>query len=296
MLKRIIVGIIGIPLFIALIMLGGYYFFALVLLLSNLAIWEYNKIAEAKAAHPINPLSYIMNTLFLSGFFVSLYIGGDYTGFPALSVLIPIILLNILLHTVFNLWNINPNNTFSIAGGIAGFNYITLFFSSLIAISLFRDFAEVFLMLPQLTLLHLGEMPWSYILMAMFISIWSSDSLAYFSGRAFGKHKLFERVSPKKTWEGAVGGFFGAIAGFALPIYFTIPEFSIYLAVAIGAIIGIVAPLGDLAESQMKRDAGIKDSSNIIPGHGGILDRFDSTLFTAPVLLICLIIYYTFVY
>jgi phosphatidate cytidylyltransferase len=118
-------------------------------------------------------------------------------------------------------------------------------------------------------------------------SIWACDSLAYYGGKFFGKHKLFERVSPKKTWEGAVAGFIGGITGVLLVRYLFIQAGeTFYLDVLqvsiIGALGGSLGQLGDLAESWLKRDAGVKDSSSIIPGHGGVLDRFDSLLFVAP--------------
>ena len=124
----------------------------------------------------------------------------------------------------------------------------------------------------------------------IFFTIWICDSAAYFYGKAFGKRKLFEKISPKKTWEGSAAGFISAVISFSLFAYFLLPEFSSLHAAVIGAIIGVIGQYGDLAVSQFKRDAGVKDSSNILPGHGGILDRFDSALFSFPVILIYLIV------
>ncbi len=292
MLTRIIVGIIGIPVFIALILLGNSYLFALILILSNLSIWEYLKIAREKQAAPIASLAYIFNSLFISILFLGLFYGGDYSGINPTPYLIILLLLNTLAHSAANLWNKHPNNTTSIATGITSFNYITLLFASILCISQFRNFSEIFLALPKISLIQMGGIDWNIIVLSTFISIWASDSFAYFVGRSIGKHKLFERISPKKSWEGAIGGFFGAIVGFALPVYYLAPAFSFTLSLILGGLIGIVGPLGDLSESQLKRDAGIKDSSNIIPGHGGVLDRFDSMLFAAPTVLIVLISYY----
>lgn len=112
---------------------------------------------------------------------------------------------------------------------------------------------------------------------------WAGDTGAYFSGRALGKHKLFERVSPKKTWEGAIGGFVAAIAFACAFKYLLMPELSWVQAALVGATLDIVGVLGDLVESMFKRAYGVKDSGWIMPGHGGILDRIDSLLFTAPV-------------
>jgi phosphatidate cytidylyltransferase len=116
------------------------------------------------------------------------------------------------------------------------------------------------------------------------------DSSAYFFGKAYGKHKLYPEVSPKKSWEGAIAGLIGAIVSFTLLNYFFIPQFPILYSLIAGVLIGITGQIGDLAESQLKRDAGIKDSSDLLPGHGGILDRFDSALFVFPVLTIFLFV------
>ncbi len=294
MKNRIIVGIIGIPLLIILIILGGWYLFGLVFVLSNICIWELINIFSKKGATPIKSLSYIWNSIFIISIFLILFYGGNYSGIPAMGILIVLLLLNSLLHFGINLWNKAPNNTINISTGITNFSYITLFFSSVICISLFNEFGEIFLNLNLLSLIQINEINWNYVLLSMFISIWSSDTFAYFIGRKIGKHKLFERISPKKSWEGAIAGFVGAVVGFTIPIYYLTPNFNFILSIIIGIVIGIVGPIGDLAESQLKRDAGIKDSSNLIPGHGGLLDRFDSMLFAAPSILIVLIIYFYF--
>jgi len=288
LVKRVLVGVIGIPIFITLVLCGSYYFFALILMLSNLCLWEYFNIATAKQTYPLKVLSYIMNTFMLSILF--------FTNSPELKLLfVPLSIIGILsssiLHTGLNLWNKNSNNTLNIAVGQSSFNYISLFFGSLLLISNFGNFSFDILQLNNSQLAIVPADKWSNVVLAFFVAIWSSDTFAYFVGSAIGKHRLFERISPKKSWEGAIAGFFGSMLGFYLITHFTIPSFPLPLSICLGAIIGIIGTIGDLAESQLKRDAGIKDSSNIIPGHGGILDRFDSILFTAPVVLIVLIIY-----
>jgi phosphatidate cytidylyltransferase len=118
-----------------------------------------------------------------------------------------------------------------------------------------------------------------------FVVTWANDTFAYFAGRAFGRHKLFERISPKKTWEGFAGGAAGSIAG-ALVTRALLPDdlgrLSTAAIIAIGAGGAVLGPLGDLCESMFKRAAGVKDSGWIIPGHGGLLDRIDALLFVAP--------------
>jgi len=129
------------------------------------------------------------------------------------------------------------------------------------------------------------------ITLALFLSIWICDTAAFIFGKKFGKKKIVPNVSPKKTWVGTIAGFIGSLI-FLIAInqvgYF--PEnIHIIDVVAIGIITGIFGQLGDWAESLLKREAGVKDTSNILAGHGGILDRFDSLTFAAPLtLLYCL--------
>jgi phosphatidate cytidylyltransferase len=99
-----------------------------------------------------------------------------------------------------------------------------------------------------------------------------------------GKHRLFLRVSPKKSWEGAMWGFAGAVATMALFHYTLLPYLAFHQAIIIGMIIGAFGQVGDLIESLLKRDAGVKDSSGLLPGHGGVLDRFDSLIYVSPIL------------
>lgn len=122
----------------------------------------------------------------------------------------------------------------------------------------------------------------------LFILIWSSDSFAYIVGRFFGKRKMAPKISPKKTWEGFIGGVVCTlILGFF--IEYKMPELRGNW-IVIGLLVSIFAPLGDLVESQLKRTFGVKDSGNIIPGHGGVLDRLDSFIICAPVIYLYLII------
>ena len=128
--------------------------------------------------------------------------------------------------------------------------------------------------------------------LALFILLWSSDTFAYCGGSLFGKHKMFERISPKKTWEGfAIGGLFtcGAAVGLSFIPYFqdallnqASATMNVLVWVGFGLLVFVMGTLGDLIESMFKRSYGVKDSGNIMPGHGGMLDRFDSFLFAMP--------------
>lgn len=122
---------------------------------------------------------------------------------------------------------------------------------------------------------------YSILVWLIFITAFGTDSMAYFAGYAFGKHKLAPKISPKKTIEGSIGGILGSVLFSAVFGYFVVPGLLIHC-IVIGVLGGIVSQLGDLTASIFKRKMGIKDFGNLIPGHGGILDRFDSVLFTAP--------------
>lgn len=125
------------------------------------------------------------------------------------------------------------------------------------------------------------------LIITLFILIWNNDTFAYLTGKNFGKRKLFERISPKKTIEGFIGGWIMTVIVAVLIGKFWL-DGSIALWVGIATIVSIFSTLGDLIESKFKRRAGVKDSGNIMPGHGGILDRLDSVIFVAPIIYLLL--------
>ncbi len=123
----------------------------------------------------------------------------------------------------------------------------------------------------------------------LFLSIvWAGDTGAYFAGLNFGRHKLFPRVSPKKTVEGAIGGLLAGLAAALLYKVALLSELSVLGAIVISLMVGVVAPLGDLCESFLKRAFDKKDSGSLLPGHGGFLDRFDGVVFSLPVMYACM--------
>jgi len=130
------------------------------------------------------------------------------------------------------------------------------------------------------------------IIIGLFILIWTNDTFAYIVGKSIGRTKLFEKISPKKTVEGFLGGIiFAVLAGYLISKYYikANPQFSersILIWTSIAVIVGIVGTIGDLIESKFKRIAGVKDSGSIMPGHGGILDRLDSVIFVAPIIFL----------
>lgn len=145
--------------------------------------------------------------------------------------------------------------------------------------------SSFYITVPFAMLFHLGfynSSEYSFqIILGFFFLLWTSDTGAYLSGKFFGKHKLFERISPKKTWEGSIGGaVLTTCIAYILSIYFTDLSFTNWIIV--GLLTVTFGGLGDLVESMLKRSLNIKDSGNILPGHGGILDRFDGLLVGVP--------------
>ena len=161
----------------------------------------------------------------------------------------------------------------NIGSTLLGFFYIGLFSSSIVGI---REFYS--------NSLHYTN--GGLLIISIFITLWITDSAAYFIGTAFGKHKLFPRVSPNKSWEGAIAGFVFAIITMVVLNEVLLNFISFNDALVMGVIIGLFGQIGDLIESLLKRDAGVKDSSNLIPGHGGVLDRFDSLIFSSPIIFL----------
>ncbi len=170
--------------------------------------------------------------------------------------------------------------------------------------------AFLYLAATLMTLIELREYPWGkFLIMYLFIVVWSGDTFAYYTGRAIGRHKLAPRISPGKTWEGTIASIAGStvlgvlvfnyspgIVAFLLRIQMLRPSDAIsspawlspplWAAITLSACINAVAQVGDLVESAIKRGAGVKDSGALLPGHGGILDRIDALLFAAPVALV----------
>ncbi|MBX7152552.1 phosphatidate cytidylyltransferase [bacterium] len=261
---RIIAAVVAIPFFVAATISGGWYFFILIELLIIFGVLEAAKLAQQKNALP--------QVVLLVGFSI---VWAGLFQFNLSFFALPVILIFLLAVLLVELFRNEGSAILNISTTIFSFLYVSLMMTSL-------------LMLRRIPIeRHLPDMAGAQLIFVVLSGIWACDTLAYYGGRLFGRHKFFERVSPKKTWEGAVTGFFGALLGVWLVgwIYeisgntfiLTLPQTFV-----IGFFAGTLGQLGDLAESLLKRDAQVKDSGTLIPGHGGILDRFDSLLFVAP--------------
>lgn len=258
LLQRVIVALAGIPFLLWLIEIGGYPFFGFFLLLSLLASFEYHRLALHKASPP--PLWLVLAiTLLLQLDF--------YLHFAEVWELLVAVLLTLL---VIELFLKEGSPLLNLGALLPGMLYVNLSFGSLLRLRLDApdDNGRIMVFL-------------------MFICVWSADICAYFGGSLLGgkfiRRKLFERLSPHKTWEGFLFGLAGSTAASFLFSSF-IPGLSLKTAILTGLLIGLSSPAGDLIESMFKRDAGVKDSSALIPGHGGVLDRFDTIMFVSPLI------------
>lgn len=250
LLKRTLIGIIGIPLLILFIWLGNIYFLVLCIIIQSLCLYEFFSMFEKSGYRPLKYFPVAASALL----FVLHYL--DYELIFSVAVLIVILFFSA---EIFRKQDRNPVNPFL---NVSGLVYITLPF-----IMLFELDKEYRLVI--------------YLMMM----IWMNDIAAYFAGKYFGRHKLSD-VSPNKTIEGSVSGIIFAILISIVFFIFNKDLIEFKDAMILGIITGVMGQIGDLFESLIKRFNNVKDSSGIIPGHGGLLDRFDSLIFTAPLMYV----------
>lgn len=253
--QRIITGVVGGIIMLILVVLGGVWYSLLVFLLAIIGLYEFLRMAGLKPYGIAGVLAYVLmiSTLWPYLFFSQRLDFDD-------STMLMLVLLLLLLYSVFRK---NQFHIEHVALTILGALYIGYGFHYMAAARSIDNGL-------WLTLLVL-------------LGIWSTDSGAYFVGKAFGRHKLLPAISPNKTVEGALGGILTALV-VVLGLNALLGKLPFWQALGIALVTGIAAQLGDLVESAMKRHFGVKDSGRIIPGHGGVLDRFDSLLFVFPLL------------
>jgi phosphatidate cytidylyltransferase len=288
LLKRILTAVVLIPIVLLLVLRAPVPVLALVAaLVALLTVQELLKLAEAYGIRPLRWPTYI----FVGLFFLLLAVnpGNDK---PLLSTAI------FIYSTGF-------------AAAIAPFVFLTIAMrqvnlSSAFPSALVSAFAFGYVALPLGFLVQLREQ-WSgaFLLLYLLLLVWAGDIFAYFVGRSLGRHLMSPRISPKKTWEGALASLLASLVvgmlldNYALPVstallnlhlierrdgFFALQKPPLWPTLLLSATINIAAQLGDLVESLIKRGAGVKDSGALLPGHGGMLDRIDALLFAAPVL------------
>ena len=265
-MKRILTALVGLPILLYTVWSQSPYFFvALTTVAILIALAEFYNLATKAGCKPLT----------VAGFSGALVIIASFVfGEPALTVAaIAALVLISLSIAVFNPDDLKKSLV-SASATVFGVVYVAMLASCLVGVRMIADNATT------RTTPHLA----SKLLTTFFAIVMLTDTGAYYTGRSIGRHKLAPRVSPGKTVEGAIGGFVMAIiAGFLCRLTF-FPEIPLVHALALGALLGSIGQIGDLAESLLKRGSDVKDSGTLLPGHGGMLDRVDSILFCAPVL------------
>lgn len=277
-LKNLIIRAITGVFFVVAMVLGILHphgLIALFALITGLSVWEYtglvNNIKGVKVNRFISTIAGVYFFLSVAGLCV--------TPIEGFIVFVPYV-LTIIYMFISELYLKNENPVNSWAYTMLGQMYIVLPFS-LINVLAFQQVGP-------------GQITFDFLLpLSIFIFLWTNDTGAYVCGSLFGKHKLFPRISPKKSWEGSIGGGIlvlivaGVIGYFAnnsgKPHVLSIPAW-----VGLGLVVVFFGTWGDLVESLLKRTLGVKDSGNILPGHGGMLDRFDSSLLAIPAAVVYL--------
>jgi phosphatidate cytidylyltransferase len=247
---RVISAIIALPVVVGAVYLGGVWFAAGVGLVALIAGWEFGQMMKSGGYQTVRVFTLLLIVVLI------------YTSYrPNPTILSFSLTAILLLSLAWQLFRQDSSPTANWALTLAGGFYIGWGLGHLVALR----------QLPN-------GLAWVWVAL---IATWAADSLAYFVGRTVGRHKLWPRHSPKKTWEGFFGGITGGIIGaLVVTLIFGLNWVS---TLVIGAIIPIAGLFGDLAISMMKREVGVKDSSNLFPGHGGFLDRTDSVLFVSVV-------------
>ena len=270
-LERLLISLIGIPLLLYIIAKGGFLFFALVVIISIVSINEFYNFPKSSIDMLTRCFGAISCILFALNY-STVYTPTEYLPYINKDLIIISLIISFILYIMIELLIPNRRLIETIFHTVFGVIYIPFLLCSLIAIS---DFD------------HLNG---SRFTLLLFVTVWMADSAAYFVGNAFGRTKMIESISPKKTIEGFIGGYIGSLLCVFIFTYFELLKFSLTTLqiILLSISIGIFGQLGDFFESMIKRNYKIKDSSNLLLGHGGFLDRFDSIIISSPLIFIFL--------
>ncbi|NOZ70876.1 MAG: phosphatidate cytidylyltransferase [Chloroflexi bacterium] len=254
--QRVLSAVVLIPLVALIWWVGGWWYTGFIALFTLVATWELLHLLQRESFFtPITPFALLITAWLVLE-----------AGLPANSERFQLLLvLSILAGLVIALFLPRPHAASDLLLSLAAAIYLGFTLRFLVSLRLLPDNGLQWVALAALT-------------------TWLTDTGAYFVGLGIGKHKLWPRISPKKTWEGWFGGLFVGTIAASLLAPLLIPSLSSWQGVLIGLTVGIGGPFGDLSESLFKRQVGAKDSSHLIPGHGGFFDRVDSFIFVGPLL------------
>ena len=280
-LVRTASGAVLLGIVLAAIFSGVWGYGALLLAVTIIGVWEFYGLARAKGSEPQRCMGMLMSlALLFAGFISSLYIYGETDDENVLGLGVSLLLIFAMLLVITFVIEVFRNRQtpmYNIATTIMGAVYVALPMA-------------ILTILPSLlnSLIYRGDawIPWVFLFYLLLV--WGNDVFAYLVGVTMGKHRMCERLSPKKSWEGFAGGVAGSAAVGAIAASVLGGSYGVWIGLAI--VVALSSVVGDLIESMFKRDAGVKDSGAIMPGHGGILDRFDALIISAPFALIYLYI------
>ena len=278
-LVRTASGAVLLGIVLAAIFSGVWGYGALLLAVTIIGVWEFYGLARAKGSEPQRCMGMLMSlALLFAGFISSLYIYGETDDENVLGLGVSLLLIFAMLLVITFVIEVFRNRQtpmYNIATTIMGAVYVALPMA-------------ILTILPSLlnSLIYRGDawIPWVFLFYLLLV--WGNDVFAYLVGVTMGKHRMCERLSPKKSWEGFAGGVAGSAAVGAIAASVLGGSYGVWIGLAI--VVALSSVVGDLIESMFKRDAGVKDSGAIMPGHGGILDRFDALIISAPFALIYL--------
>jgi phosphatidate cytidylyltransferase len=260
-MKRILTALVALPILLYTVWSGIPYFFAaLAAIAVVIGIHEFYNLAAKIGCKPHDFLGYVAGLGVVACFVF---------GRPELIALVLTALVLLSLASALTKPDDIKNALVSVSATVFGVAYVALLAGFLVSVRMISDTQQTMKLAPKL-------------LTMFFAMVIFTDTGAYYTGRSLGKHKLAPRISPGKTIEGFFGGLIAAIGAGALCKYTFFPQLNLLHALLLGALIGLLGPVGDLAESLLKRGSEVKDSGTILPGHGGVLDRVDAILFCAP--------------
>lgn len=272
---RSITGILFVAVLIGVIIWNKPAVAVLFFIISLIGLNEFFFLMTKSGFNPKKGITTIIGALIY--FIISLYSFDEFS-FKYLLFIFPLLVLVV----VIEIFRKNDTPISNIAFSIMGILYVVIPF----AILNFFAYDDTFS-----NMLNIGQHNY-WLLLGFFLLQWANDSGAYIIGSSIGKHKMTPEISPNKTWEGAVGGLFFTMLVACVISYYTNSPLQHWLVISV--IVVVFGTIGDLTESRIKRSCGVKDSGNILPGHGGILDRFDGVLFSAPFVLAYLHIFNLF--
>ncbi len=276
--KRILVAVVAIPIVIY-VVFKPYSLLGLAIILALLAVHEFYNLAKAKGIVPQVGIGMALTALIVLSFaHFRLPIHLETTD------LLPLILIaGTIACLTAELFKGFPNPLAHVSVTLGGALYIGLGLGGLYGV---HEYFYIHAAIARLDVTPAAVSTQAgFFTITMLASIWICDSAAYFIGRKFGRHKIAVKVSPNKSWEGGIAGLIAAIATWIIAVNTldALSGISTTTAIVMGLNAGAIGQIGDFAKSMFKRDAGVKDSSTLIPGHGGVLDRLDSILFVSPV-------------